>query len=195
MTHNCISRKPFPILGGYLNLFDLIKSIHQETLEVSSEKVPEGTREMRPDNESDNITSLQHQPDSKVTPGSCASQSIRVQTPRALSKLAHCSACYWLLCRSWCDLVLNALCHSNSSSCGLSRHFLPAVYSHNFLQHPIIRYPGDLKATVSTSTSSDTSISHTMCASWKSIAHSSAVDKVRKKQVLSIWADALNGSR
>lgn len=39
--------------------------------------------------------------------------------------------------------------------CGLCHHFLPAVYSRSFLQHPITRSPDDLTATVPSTTSSD----------------------------------------
>lgn len=46
---------------------------------------------------------------------------------------------------------------ASHTRCGLYHHFLPAVYSHNFLQHPIVCSTNDLSATVSSTSSSDSS--------------------------------------
>ena len=65
--------------------------------------------------------------------------------------------------------------------CGLCHHFLPAVYSHNFLQHPITWSPDDLTATVSSTTSSDTSYAHTPCAP---VTCRACVERVRTNNCL-----------
>lgn len=76
--------------------------------------------------------------------------------------------------------------------CGLCHHhFLPAVYSHNFLQHPITWSPYDLRATVSSTTSSDTSYAHMPCAP---VTRRSCVERVRTNNCL-LFMSALQMAR
>lgn len=87
---------------------------------------------------------------------------------------------YLMLVGMRVPLCFYSVHHSNSSClmmphthCGVCYHFLPAVYSHNFLQHPITHFPDDLTATVSRTTSSGASDRSKLLSSvcWVCVCH------------------------